>query len=222
MQPMTTPRHPASSRSVSLASALAPVIRKLRQLNVSVRQRGLRKTLYWAAFGYLKPNRFCIVAKTLPDDDKMSLAPGATYEVWDAARVAMWRRGRRDMPPELFQDSIDGVRACSVALVDGEIAAFIWIFRRGDVSRLFDLHDGEAEVNYGAVLGPYQRHGLFRGVLRCASAWLAERGHHTVYASVHATNTRSLRAFAACGFTPVGTVAHFAFYRPKYRVTDAA
>jgi RimJ/RimL family protein N-acetyltransferase len=207
---------------VPLASALAPGVRKLRQLNVSVRQRGLRKTLYWAAFGYLKPNRFCIFAKRLPDDDTVALAPGATYEVWDAARVAAWRRGRRDMPPELFQDAIDGVRACSVALVDGDIAAFIWIFRPGDVSRLFDLRKGESEVNYGAVLEPYQRHGLFRGVLRCAATWLAERGHHTVYASVHVTNTRSLRAFAACGFTPAGTVGHFGFYRPKYRATGAA
>jgi ribosomal protein S18 acetylase RimI-like enzyme len=191
--------------------------RKLRQLVVSVKQRGFRTTVYWAAFGYLKPNRFSIFAKDIRGVGHAPLPPTATYRVWDAARVAAWRRGRPDLPPELFQDAIDGVPACAVALVDGEIAGFIWIYRSGDASRLFNLHDGEAEVNYGAVLEPYRKLGLFRGVLLSACDWLAARGSHTVYAGVHSSNGPSLRAFDAAGFRRIGRVSHFALYRPKYQ-----
>lgn len=187
-----------------------------------MRQRGVRNTLYWAAFGYLKPNRFCIFAKDLARVDRVPLAPVATYEMWDAERVARWRRGRTGLPPELFQDAIDGARTCAVAQVDGEIAGFIWLYRTAEASRLFDLGDGEAELNYGAVLQPYRRHGLFRGVLLSASWWLADRGYHTVYASVHSSNGPSLRAFEAAGFRRVGMVSHFGLYRPKYRATSAA
>jgi ribosomal protein S18 acetylase RimI-like enzyme len=207
------------SRLGRLASAGC---RKVRQLVISARQRGVRRTLYWAAFGYLKPNRFWIFAKDVTATPAAPLPLGATYDVWDAERIAGWRHGRPGLPPELFQDAIDGVRACAVALVDGDIAGFIWVYRPGDASRLFDLGDGEAELNYGAVLPAYRRHGLFRGVLVSASAWLADGGYHTVYACVHATNGPSMRAFDAAGFRRAGTVSHFGPYRPKYRAAAAA
>jgi len=52
----------------------------------------------------------------------MPSLPRVDYDVWTAAEVAAWRRGRRRLPSELFQDEVDGIDACAVAVINDEVA----------------------------------------------------------------------------------------------------
>ena len=121
---------------------------------------------------------------------------------------------------ECFQDEIDSVETCAVALFKEEVAGLIWVYSPDDMSRLFVLQEGEAELNNGYVLPEYRGKGLFGDLLTFSCRWLQERDYKTVYAMVHSTNVASLKAFRKTGFQDLGSVKHFLLFRPKVR-TDA-
>src|SRR5687768_14464580 len=158
------------------------VTRKARQFKVSVRERGLMTTLYWSAFGYLKPNAFCLFETTGRDGQPLEPTPEIDYEIWAAAQLAAWRRGRGRLSPEFFQDEIDGVRSCVIARRADDVAGLIWIYDRQDASRLFRLGPGDFELNYGTVQHAYRRQHLFTNVLRFGASSLARSGCRRVYA----------------------------------------
>jgi RimJ/RimL family protein N-acetyltransferase len=198
--------------------------RKAKQFRVSVRERGLLTTLYWAAFGFLKPNEFCLFVTTGRGGTPPAADPDVRYELWTAAQVREWREreGRGKLPPEFFQDTIDGVRACAVARLGDEVAGLIWVYDRHDPSRLFRLGPREFELNYGTVIATHRRHGLFTNILTYAARQLAARGARRIYAGVHVRNIASRRAFERAGFAPIGTLRQVAFYRPRRRAPATA
>jgi len=205
------------ARPSSLATLAHAGVRKTRQFRISVAQWGLKQTLYWAAFGCLRPNRFLIFEHFPGRDTARRPVPGVVYEIWDARRLAAWRKRHEGLRPEFFRDEIDGVRLCAVALMDGNVAGFIWIYREDDTSRLFGLQPNEAELNHGTVLEEHRGKGLFWSVLSFASSWLTSQGYDRVYAGVHSLNTPSMAAFQRAGFRAIGTVLHFGPYRPQYQ-----
>ncbi|MGH9337697.1 MAG: GNAT family N-acetyltransferase, partial [Vicinamibacteria bacterium] len=197
--------------------------RKIRQFRVSFAHRGLLTTLYWAAFGFLKPNRFVVLSREL---SKPPAKPVPRYdlamEIWSSARVKEWRRNRSGLSTEFFQNDIDGVENCVVAREGNDIAGLIWIYYPGDKSRLFQLQDGEAELNQGYVPPPFRNRGVFKKVLAFACEALEKQGYRTAYAMVHWENTPSLKAFEDVGFEPQGRVRHFLAWRPKFRTARHA
>jgi ribosomal protein S18 acetylase RimI-like enzyme len=196
--------------------------RKLRQFRVSVSHRGLWTTLYWAAFGFLKPNRFVVLARNLAKPSPRAAEDGLVLELWPSARLNEWRRQRPRLSTEFFQNDIDGVENCVVARDGDEIAGLIWIYYPGDKSRLFQLRDGEAELNQGYVLPRYRGRGVFRKVIAFACETLAKQGYRTAYAMVHWTNVPSLKAFEGAGFHRQGRVRHFLAWRPRFRTARHA
>jgi ribosomal protein S18 acetylase RimI-like enzyme len=193
-----------------------PGTSKLRQFGRSVNQRGLVKTLYWAAFGYLRPNRFILLANdlTAPPPGWQPAGP-LTFAMWTADEVRAWRRNRHGLPLEFFQDEIDGARRCAVAFYEHEVAGLIWVYSAGDSSRLYRLAPGEADLNYGCILPAYRFQGAFSGLLAHACDTLRREDYHVAYAAVHSTNIASLKAFRKVGFREIATVWHFLVYRPK-------
>src|SRR5919204_446439 len=194
-----------------------PAACKLRQLSVSVAQQGLRATLYWAVYGYLRPNRFIVLRWKRSSAAALPI-PGVSYATWDAAEMRRRRQNRSALPPAFFQDQIDGVRRCVVAVVDDEVVGCIWIYGPGDVSRLFDLEPYDVELNHGCVLPSCRARGIFSSMLFFGATQLAAEGHRRVYAGVHAQNTASMKSFTRAGFDVIGTVRHVGPYRPKYRL----
>jgi lipid II:glycine glycyltransferase (peptidoglycan interpeptide bridge formation enzyme)/ribosomal protein S18 acetylase RimI-like enzyme len=195
---------------------------KARQFRIGVQQRGLAETLYWAAFGFLRPNRFGVLVRDLgagiPEEP---LASNVSFQVCDATTLAAWREGRHGLPTPFFQDEIDGVDTCALALVEGSVVAVLWIYRQDDPCRRFALGEGEAEINHVVVLPAYRRKMLGKDLLRFACQWLQQQGHRTVYALVHSSNRPSLRAFESVGFHERGRVLRFLLYRPKVRAAGA-
>jgi ribosomal protein S18 acetylase RimI-like enzyme len=192
----------------------AHIVAKVKQFRVSVMQRGLLPTLYWAAAGYLRWNRFQLFAQPTGRETVVASSNDVRYEIWGAARLRAWRLGRGPLRPEFFQDQIDGVGTCAVALVGDSVAGLIWIYRSGDVSRLFRLGPHDAELNMGAVLEAYRRHGLFTNILRYAVGWLGTQNCRMVYAGVHIRNAASRIAFQRAGFSRIGTILHVGIIRP--------
>lgn len=177
---------------------------------------GPTRTAYWAAFGFLRVNRFVILSRDL------AAAPpppegGEDFELWTADRLHQWRRGRSRLPTEFYQERIDGVSLCAVACAGSDVAGLIWIDRPGDYSRMFRMRPGEAELNHGYVRPKYRHRGLFARLLAYTCAELQDRGYATPHAIVHESNGPSLRAFARAGFGAVGSVRHFFLFRPAVR-----
>jgi ribosomal protein S18 acetylase RimI-like enzyme len=196
--------------------------RKLRQFKVSVSHRGLWTTVYWAAFGFLKPNRFVVFSRSLSRAAPQPAEKELALELWPSARLKEWRRHRSGLSTEFFQNEIDGVENCVVAREGDEIAGLIWIYYPGDKSRLFQLRDGEAELNQGYVLPRYRGRGVFRKVIAFACDTLAKQGYRTAYAMVHSSNVPSLKAFEGAGFHRQGRVRHFLAWRPRFRTARHA
>lgn len=188
---------------------------KVTQFRISVMQRGLLPTLYWAACGYLRPNRFQLFARPAGGETIVESLDEVRYETWDAGQLRAWRLDRGILRPEFFQDQIDGVRTCAVARVGDSVAGLIWIYRAGDMSRLFRLGPHDAELNSGTVLQAYRARGVFTGILRYAANWLRTQNCRTVYAGVHIRNTASRIAFRRAGFSEIGTILNFGGIRPR-------
>lgn len=198
-------------------SVLARAVRKVHQVRLSLDHRGVGPTIYWAAYGYLRPNRFLALARDLATrGPAVPTPPGVVLDVWPAARVRAWRAGRADVPLEFVRDTIDGVEFCAVATLNGDLAGLIWLYRPEHASRVFRLHPGEAEINHGYVRPEYRERRLFQSILDHACRRLGEAGVRTVYAAVHSHNDRSHRAFLAAGFRQVGAVRHFLVFRPRF------
>jgi lipid II:glycine glycyltransferase (peptidoglycan interpeptide bridge formation enzyme)/ribosomal protein S18 acetylase RimI-like enzyme len=195
--------------------AAESVRRKARQFGVGVRQRGLFRTMYWGGFGFLRPNRFHVLARDLTSGAEVPPSRDGA-EIWEAAMMREYRRSRRGLPPEFYQDEIDGVELCSVVRVGEEVAGLIWIYRSEDASRLFRLREVEAELNNGFVLPAYRGRGIFKISIAYACDWLREEGYRTAYAMVHSKNAPSKAAFEGVGFHTVAAVRHFLLYRPAY------
>lgn len=192
--------------------------RQARRFWIGIRQQGLFTTLYWSAFGYLRPNRFVVLARDLQTRPSPPVRSDLRFAVWSADQLAAWRRGRSGLAPEFFQDSIEPVRRCMVALAGDDVAGLIWIYGPLRRTRMFRLYEGEVELNAGYVRPAYRGHRIFRDVIAAACGSLAAAGYTMAYAAVHSGNEPSLRAFRGAGFADLATIRHFFLYRPRARV----
>lgn len=182
---------------------------------------GLTTALYWSVFCYLRRNTFVgFVRDPRADARTPTSYPGASFDVWSAEDMRRWSGDHDDAPTQCFRDVVDGVSSAMVALIDGELAAFIWMYRRGDFSRMFPLGPTDVELNHGIVLPAFRRRRLFTPLLSQACVRLAADGCRRVYAVVHTENHPSLRAFRAAGFAEFGRRTHFLAYRPKFQAPD--
>jgi lipid II:glycine glycyltransferase (peptidoglycan interpeptide bridge formation enzyme)/ribosomal protein S18 acetylase RimI-like enzyme len=192
--------------------------RKGRQFAVGVRQRGMARTIYWGAFGFLRPNRFLVFVCDLHRwEPAVACGPGMVKEIWDSVAVGAYRRSHPGLPPEFYQDEIDGVEQCSVVRINDEVAGLIWIYHPEDASRLFRFSEAEFELNNGFVLPPYRGRGVFKIAIAAACESQRSQGAQRALAMVHASNVPSRAAFEAVGFRPTASLRHFLFYRPRFR-----
>jgi ribosomal protein S18 acetylase RimI-like enzyme len=192
--------------------------RQARRFRVGIRQQGLFTTLYWSAFGYLRPNRFVVLAHDLHTHPSPPVRDDLRFAMWSAQELDAWRRDRTGLAPEFFQDTIEPVRLCAVALDGLEVAGLVWVYLPGWQTRMFRLCAGEAELNAGYVRPEYRGRRIFMDVIAWACSRLAATGFTTAYAAVHSGNGPSLRAFRGAGFRDLTTIRHIFLYRPRVRL----
>ena len=155
-------------------------------------------------------------------DRAITLHPDTKIERWELEKLRAWRKDRHALSTEFFQDEIDGADTCLVALVAGQVAGIVWLYRSHNDSRLFALAKDEAEINSVFVLPEYRGRGLHRTLDISLCRLAKELGCDTIYGAVQAENEPSLRATRAAGFHETGEILHFMMFRPKYRRRRAA
>jgi GNAT superfamily N-acetyltransferase len=211
--------HLVSQTDVHAWRLLATI--KARQAWVTLRQGGVAAMLQWTAFGYLRPHAFEVMSLDL---DRLGTAPpappGLRFEVWDGTTLMSRASTRLGMATEFFWAEIAGLERCAVALAGDEPAGVQWIRRHGDLSPVFLLRAGEAELNNAFVQPAYRRRGVFASLVWTACDWLRREGHRHAFTLVHHGNAPSLRGLYRLGFRRRSTLRRFFAYRP--RVSTAA
>jgi ribosomal protein S18 acetylase RimI-like enzyme len=151
------------------------------------------------------------------DDPCLREREGVSFELWSRAEIETWRRRGGDLPLQVFRDRIDRVEACMVAVIERELAAFVWIYRRGDPNRFLRLAEGEAEVNHGYVFPRYRGRRLYGALLAQACGRLKVQGYRRAYGVVPVANRAALRACREAGLQEIGQVRQWGLVRPRFR-----
>jgi ribosomal protein S18 acetylase RimI-like enzyme len=104
-------------------------------------------------------------------------------------------------------------RRCFTARVDGAIACYGWVTRKGEwigeLDRAIRLDGDEAYIWHCATLPAHQGRGLYKALLAAVLAALAGEECRRVWIGCALANTASVRAFAALGLRPVVTVDYW-------------
>lgn len=108
----------------------------------------------------------------------------------------------------------DPARDIAELLADHELA--IWIIETGGAPIGVVMASEEDDPQYRhagidiAIVAAGQGRGRGRDTVRTVARWLIERrGHHRLTIDPSAANERAVRAYAAVGFRPVGTMRRY-------------
>ena len=186
---------------------------------LAIKTYGPIKAIYWMLFGYFQVNKFMVYRQLL---DKSV----CTDDVDDDLSVKYY------LPEELepirknpdfntYEVSISSylkTSGCLIGYINEMPAHIMWIFRKGDDSRLFDLQQDEAELNYCYTPESFRGRGVYARMIRKASDILKSEGISMLYMATHETNDAAQKAITRAGLVKIGTVSNFGmFYRPKWK-----
>jgi lipid II:glycine glycyltransferase (peptidoglycan interpeptide bridge formation enzyme)/ribosomal protein S18 acetylase RimI-like enzyme len=183
--------------------------RRVRRARIRLSQQGPLDALAALAGAVVGPQRLTVMGRALQDPPPGRPARVAC-EAWDAGTLRAWRASRRGLPPEFFQDEIDGAEVCLVALDERRNpAGVMWVYRPEDASGLVSLQEGEAEIGTATVLPSHRGRGVFGALLAFACRWLADQGCRTAYAALPHRGDACERAYARGGFRALARMRHF-------------
>ncbi len=184
----------------------------------SLHSKGLRETLYWVYFGYLKVNRFFLFRKDLNDPfPEVLQRDGILIKKISLQELEELRRNYSNLPEEFYCDTYEGAKKCFVGFVNGNVTHIMWVFFERDRSRFFNLKEGEAEINYGATLPQFRGLNLYPLTMRSINKWLKENNYRWLYGAIHDKNINAIRAIGKCGFEKIGEINHISVWRPRWK-----
>jgi RimJ/RimL family protein N-acetyltransferase len=184
----------------------------------TLRSKGIKETLYWFYFGYLKVNRFFLFRRELnhpfpevPHRDDILIKQISLEQLREI------RQSYPKLPEEFFCDIFERAKTCFVGFVDGKLAHIMWVFFPGDGSRFFKLKEKEAEINYIFTLPEFRGLSLYPLTVKVVSHWLRENGYKKLYVVSHDKNVNAIKAIEKCDFRKIGEITHISFWRPKWK-----
>jgi len=190
----------------------------LKKGMASLRSKGVKETLYWVHFGYLKVNKFILYRREL-DKSFPEVAQGEDILIKQVSLQDLQkiRENHLKLSEEFFCDIYEGAKTCFVGFVGGKVAHIMWVFFAGDRSRFFDLKEKEAEINYGATLPEFRGLNLYPLTVRSICKWLKQNEYRWLYGAIHDKNVNAIRAIGKCGFEKIGAIKHISVWRPKWK-----
>jgi ribosomal protein S18 acetylase RimI-like enzyme len=184
----------------------------------AIKTHGPAKAIYWLFFGYFKVNRFLVY--------RMSLEGCVSgYQKDDELAVRFYLSGELGQlyqnpefnTYETFIATHLKTSGCLVGYINEKPTHIMWIFSQGDDSRLFDLGQYEAELNYCYTPPSCRGKGIYSRMIRKAAALLREQGISCLFIATHETNDAAIKSISRSGMKFVGTVVNYGvFYRPKW------
>jgi len=194
------------------------MVRIFKKLLISLRTLGVRRTLFWICFGYLKVNRFILFRRRLdnPFPDVLRRDNVLVKQI-TLRKLKEVRKNNPKLPEEFSCDIFQGGKTCFMGSVDEKVAHIMWVFFPEDRSRFFNLKEGEAEINYAITLPEFRGLNLFPLTVKSINNWLRENQYKWLYGAIHDKNVNSIKAIEKCGFEKIGEIKHISFWRPKWK-----
>lgn len=194
--------------------------RLLNRVSASIKTYGLFESVFWLIFGYFRVNEFYIYLLSVTD--ALSADSGAAASLWVKRAtdedIVLLQRSRDFKTPDVYIRSYLKASRCLIGFSNGEPAHIMWVFLRGDDSRLFCLNDGEAELNYCYTPPRFRGTGIYSEMIRAAARMLKEDGITRCYMATHRTNTAAQKAIDRAGLKKIGAIKQYGiFFRPKWK-----
>jgi len=192
------------------------VIKKIQWADNNI-MSSLLKVLY---FNVIKKNRFEIFEYDLLEEiETYSLnSQQHMVRVIHCNELASMIAGKKNLPREFRMHEIDGVTHCVLVMVGDKIGHIVWIYKKGDPDRWFDLGNDEVHINYGYTFPEYRGMGLWPQALLGAAKWLKDRNYKRIMMDVHKDTKFMLRSMKKIkGVKHIGSLTHWFIYRPKFK-----
>jgi hypothetical protein len=186
----------------------------------TLRSKGIKQTLYWFYFGYLKVNRFFLFRRELDDPfPEIPQRDDILIKQISLQQLKEIRRNYPKLPEEFFCDTFEGAKTCFVGFVGEKVAHIMWVFFANEGSRFFNLRDKEAEINYAVTLPEFRRLNLYPLTVKSICKWLKDSQNKWLYGAIHDKNINAIKAIGKCGFEKIGKITHIGIWRPKWKGT---
>jgi len=189
---------------------------KISTLFLSLKSRGVSATLKNIYHGYFLVNKFIVfyrdLSRKLPETD---VHPSISLKQVRLEELQQLRETCTDLPPDFYCDISHKFKTPCVALVDGELAAILWIVSPGEQSRFLDLKNGDVEYNYSFVLPKYRGMRLAGHLMSFMIRYCQQNNWQRMFAVVSSTNIPQFKQMLDMGFVPVEALTHFGLKRPK-------
>lgn len=197
---------------------LSRIYREIRKLLTTVRQNGIRDTVWRISLGLFQINQFLVVEKDLINDEGPYAEGRVPMEVrrGTLSELKALRERTPGLPTEFYMDEIDGVDTFWLAFINGEIAGIGWIYFKGHPNRFINLRDKEVELSYFYTLEQHRGKNVLPKIEGEMFKWLKERGYEVAVGFIHARTIYNIRASQKGGMKIVGKFTQVGPFRPKY------
>jgi aminoglycoside 6'-N-acetyltransferase len=123
-----------------------------------------------------------------------------------------------DPTVDIWWQAPDPARDVAELLADDELAIWIVEADGGPIGLVMASEETDPQYRHAgidiALIEAGQARGLGRDVVRTVARWLIDaRGHHRLIIDPSHANERAIRAYAAIGFRPVGTMRRYERWR---------
>jgi len=189
---------------------------KLSSLLLSFKSKGPIATLKVVYNGYFVVNKFIVFYRDLSRElEVIDVDPSITLRQVTLSELDALRRTCAALPPDFYCDLSHKFKTPCVALVDGKLAAILWIVSPEEHSRFLELKSGDVEYNYSYVLPEFRGKRLAGLLISFMINLCQQRGLKRMFAVVSATNIPQFKQMLDLGFVPVEALTHFGLKRPK-------
>lgn len=191
---------------------------KCRELYYFLNKKGIKNTLIRMGSRYFHIITFILYKRVLNDSfSGIILDPDFTcidgdLELLNRERVAM-----PDLPREFYIDKTHGSNFFYVVYYKDKLAHILWVIRKGEYSRFFDIQDeATVEINYIITLPKFRGNRLQAKTINYVCEDLRKKGYKMVLCAVSVGNILSIKGLARTGLKEFERVkSYFSFVKKQ-------
>ena len=196
---------------------------RMRYLWAKFRANGVLGTLDLLYVSLFKVNVFQVFFIDLRKPVSIPPAPpGIEFKQATPEELQRVRAGVTDLAIDYYCDELFGYTLPFFALVEGQVAAIVWLVLPGQPCRFLDLQDGDVEINYLEVNAAFRGRRIGQHLMAYQIQWAAAAGYKRLFTVPNVENIASLKPMLDLGFRPIEALVHFSFRRPKAALTHAS
>ncbi len=180
----------------------------------SLRNKGIKQTIYWVYFGYFRTNVFYLLKRELSEEIPIINNPqNIVVKKVPIETLKKIRESKEKMPMEFYCDLFDGAKTCFIAFINGKPAHISWVYFQEQSSNFFKLGEKEAELIYSITLPEFRGMSIFRLVTANILQWLKQNSYERMFTALHSDNIASMKSLKHSGFKKFGEVRRGRFSR---------